>query len=165
MTKSTIAGCALAIAFIRCEAVEVEKTLCSTDSVILFNCETAKNKVISLCAVKSFKRATVEYRYGTPRKIDFSYISSFDSRKKFYHGKFQGGSVATDLVWFRSGPFTYSLFSPDTGADGVAVIKSEKLISSQYCVRKSRTGLKINDILIEQATEDQAVDILQKILN
>ena len=164
MNKSIIVGCALGIAFIRCEAAEVEKTLCSADSAILFNCETARNKIISLCAVKS-KRTTIEYKYGTLGKIDFSYISSNYSRNNFYHGKFQGGSVATDLIWFRSRPFTYSLFSPDSGADGVAVIKSEKLISSQNCVKKSRTELNINNSLIEQVTEDQAADLLVKILN
>ena len=147
------------------EAAEVERTLCSAGSAILFNCEIARNKVISLCAVRSAKQTTIEYKYGTLGKIDFSYISSNYSRNKFYHGKFQGGSVATDLIWFRSRPFTYSLFSPDSGADGVAVIKSEKLISSQNCVKKSRTGLKINNSLIEQVTEDQAADLLVKILN
>jgi len=164
MNKSIIVGCTLGIAFIRCEAAEVEKTLCSADSAILFNCETARNKIISLCAVKS-KRTTIEYKYGAPEKIDFSYVSSRDSKNKFYHAKFQGGSVSTDLVWFRSGSFTYSLFSPDSGADGVAVIKSEKNISSQNCIKKSRNGLKINNILIEESTEDQAADLLVKILN
>jgi hypothetical protein len=118
MTKSTIAGCALAIAFIRCEAVEVEKTLCSMDSVILFNCETAKNKVISLCAVKSFKRATVEYRYGTPRKIDFRIFLHLIQETSFIVENFKAGVSRLILCGSDPGLLLIACFHPTQGQMG-----------------------------------------------
>jgi hypothetical protein len=155
----------LATTFINtCEAADEEKMLCSSRKEIIFNCETKKHKIISLCESGNPKTNAIQYKFGTLGKIDFSYTSSKDSKNKFHKGKFQGGSVATDLVWFQSGPFTYSIFSPDTGADGVAVIRDGKLISSQQCIMKSRSGLVSNSALIQQATEDEAADILAKIM-
>lgn len=100
MNKSIIAGCALAIAFIRCEAAEVERTLCSAGSAILFNCETARNKVISLCAVRSAKQTTIEYKYGTLGKIDFYTFLQMIQETNFIMRNFKAGG--SRLISFGS---------------------------------------------------------------
>jgi hypothetical protein len=141
-----------------------EATLCRRNEETLFNCETAKKKIISLCEMKSEQASYLEYRYGNSEQLDFSYKAEANSPNKFFQGTSHGGQVSTSLIWFSNGPYTYTLFSPDWGLDGVAVLKDNKRLTKQNCSLKSSGEIGIKNRWIEERSEDEAREILLKLL-
>lgn len=139
-------------------------SLCKANEETIFSCQTAKKKIISLCEFRTRSSNFIEYRYGTLANVELSYRADAKSKNKFYQGTFHGGKISTNLIWFNNGPFTYSIFSPDWGQDGVAVINNDKLISSQKCSEKSSADIGETNLLIESRSEDEAEKIISKIL-
>ena len=54
-----------------------QRFLCSTEETLLFGCDSGP-KMISVCASPGFSATTgyVQYRFGTPGKIELSYPRS-----------------------------------------------------------------------------------------
>jgi hypothetical protein len=146
-------------------AAETENTLCLKQEDTLFNCETAKKKLISLCEIKSSSKAGIEYRYGTIGKAEISYKSDAESQNKFFQGTAYGGKISTKLIWFNKGPYMYVIFAADWGADGIAVLRDNKLLNSHECSEKSDIAIGNKNRWIEDRSDDEALDMLSKILH
>ena len=134
----------------------MEPSLCKTNETALFNCTTSREKIISLCESQIIQNKYIEYRHGNLKKIDFSYKIQKNSENKIYQGTFSGGNISTDMLWFNNGNYTYILFSPNTGPDGVAVTKNNMPISSQKCVMKSLGDLSKTNELFEKKSDEDA---------
>jgi hypothetical protein len=143
-------------------AVEYEESLCTDKETMLFNCTAENKKIISLCGLKNADQNDIEYRYGKKNKIEFSYTSK---KSKMRIGTYHGGRITTTLLWFENQGYTYSLFSPDWGEDGVAILKNGKRVALHNCIEKSLQELNDNfgNILIEKMNPEDTRPIYEKL--
>ncbi len=141
-----------------------DATLCNNQEIKIFDCVAKNKKIVSICAKSGVDERYVEYRYGKKGKIEFSYKSENTSKNKIYRGTFVGGRVSTTLIWFDNGDYTYTLFSPDTGRDGVSVVRGDRLLATNFCVQKSTGDVALGTQLIEEKGEEDAGKMLGRIM-
>jgi hypothetical protein len=89
-----------------------KKSLCTPEETVIFQCEL-KGKQLSLCASRDFSAdgGTVQYRYGTTKKMELLYPESPQpARDRFFFSStgYSGGGEAH--IRFRNGEYDYILF-------------------------------------------------------
>jgi hypothetical protein len=94
-------------------------TLCTETEKVLFSCSVKRSaKVVSLCASSDVSRTRgyVQYRFGTPGKIELEYpAEKANSQDKFaYHHYFRAQLDETE-VSFSSGGYKYAIFDDYNG--------------------------------------------------
>ena len=95
-------------------------TLCAPDEQALWQCPIAKNhKMASLCASKdvSATQGYVQYRYGTPGKVELTYPATRAPAPQSFHydAGFNGDGEYVSVQFTNAGN-DYSLFNQD-GSD------------------------------------------------
>jgi hypothetical protein len=146
-------------------AFEYEESLCSDKEIRRFNCTAENKKIISLCELKNADQNYIEYRYGKKNKIEFSHISKKLKESNMRIGTYHGGRITTTLLWFDNQGYTYSLFSPDWGEDGVAILKNGERIAIHNCIEKSSQELNNNseNNLVEKMSPEDTQSIYVKL--
>jgi hypothetical protein len=76
-------------------AAESTLSLCKTDEEIILSCpvEGKKRKIISICAkntVDSKELSYIEYRFGTQKNTEMTYLVTSDNTAKIYRGLYDG---------------------------------------------------------------------------
>lgn len=110
-----------------------EATLCQQHEEIYFSCPSGK-KIISLCASGNLSPnyGYVQYRFGTPDRIEFKFPSGSQSpRKRFSIVDITGGNLNIEHVRFRSGDYDYVIYQGPP--NGVYVKRSGETVANLIC--------------------------------
>ncbi len=110
------AASALALTFIALPSAQAQ-SLCSAAEKSLFSCEIGR-KVLSVCASKDLdeKKGTLQYRFGTPDKLDLAYPEKAEHPKKYFTSNRLYSSVEGSLIielGFKRGSTAYTVFTQD----------------------------------------------------
>lgn len=110
------------------------KSLCKANENVLFSCSLGK-KTVSLCTSDNGTAPEyLEYRFGTPAKIELSYKgTATDSPLKFKRSEVTYASNAATIVWFKNSETNYLLHFPADGGPLLEVIKDGKTIAELSC--------------------------------
>jgi hypothetical protein len=131
------------------------KYLCKPEETVLFGCESGK-KMISVCASHGFSAETgyVQYRIGTPARIELSYPETLTPAKGHFWYSFTGYSGGAEAhLRFGNQGVTYVVFDrtvrtnfvpgepnyPDM-SEGVVVLQQGKKATKRLCTA-SRGGI------------------------
>lgn len=136
-------------------------TLCSDSELILASSQIyIKNtKLFSLCSDK--EKSYVEYRYGSPKKIDFQFRSDETNPKNIiYRGTYVGGSNQTTMFWFYNKDYLYRIEIPFTGVSKINVIQKTKKIVELKCTNNAEEdSMNIKHLFIKDKTSDEMFKI------
>ncbi len=93
------------------------QSLCSAAEKSLFSCEIGR-KVLSVCASKDLdeKKGTLQYRFGTPEKLDLAYPEKAEHPKKHFTSNRLYSSAEGALIielGFKRGSTGYTVFTQD----------------------------------------------------
>jgi hypothetical protein len=111
-----------------------EVTLCESQEAIYFSCPLPNGKVVSVCASGNKKPSSgyVQYRYGTPEKLELVYPQSkIPPEGQFYVVNASEGSANLNTIKFYIGRYTY--FVAQAYTSYLAVLKDGKLVSRKSC--------------------------------
>ena len=110
-------GCLLSLLF---NAPQSQRgTLCTQSEKVLFSCSVKRSaKLVSLCASADVSRTRgyVQYRFGTPGKVELEYpAEKGGSQDKFeYYHYFRAQFDETEIS-FSSGGYRYAIFDDYNG--------------------------------------------------
>ncbi|MFJ3368188.1 hypothetical protein [Pseudomonas sp. NPDC086251] len=113
---------------------ETDIVLCSSTEEIYFSCPLPQGKIVSVCGHKNNKPSEgyVQYRYGTPEKIEMIYPQSkIPPKDRFFIVEASEGSVNKDIIKFHNGRYTYII--AQAFVSYLTVLKDGKLISRKSC--------------------------------
>ena len=144
---AALAGCALS-AFMATPAQA--QSLCAAAEKSLFSCEIGK-KVLSVCASKDLdeNKGTLQYRFGTPDKLDLAYPEKADHPKKHFTGNRLYSSAENALILelaFKRGSTKYTVFTEE--------IRGKKSAGVTVNVNGKDTELKCKSIKGTEAFSD-----------
>lgn len=143
------------------EKLENSVTLCSDSELTLASSQIYKKttKLFSLCSDK--EKSYVEYRYGSPEKVDFKYKSDDKNPKNIiYRGTYVGGSNQTTMFWFYNKDYLYRIEIPFTGVSKINVIQKTKKIAELKCNNNAeQDSLNIKHPFIKDKTSDEMFKI------
>jgi hypothetical protein len=110
----TLAGCTLSV--LMATAAQAQ-SLCAASEKSLFSCEIGK-KILSVCASKDLaeNKGTLQYRFGTPEKLDLAYPEKADHPKKHFTGNRLYSSAENSLILeleFKRGTTRYTVFTQE----------------------------------------------------
>ncbi len=92
---------------------------CAPDEQTIFSCAIrGSSKVLSVCASRRLTKEEgyVQYRFGTPGKIEFEYPASREgSQSRFTYSHYFRARVDRTEVGFKNGKYEYSVFSDYEG--------------------------------------------------
>ncbi|MDY7578875.1 hypothetical protein RGU70_11145 [Herbaspirillum sp. RTI4] len=109
---------------------EIE-THCKKDENIYFSCRTGK-KIISFCESKINSQSKyLEYRFGSPGKVEFIFKGSSDNKFNRAHILWSGN--AANAIWFENYGFVYVVTDPMRGDVTLDVIKNKQKIGKFVC--------------------------------
>ncbi|MQR01654.1 hypothetical protein [Glaciimonas soli] len=120
------------ISFAQAEPV----TLCSPNEVVFFSCPLEKSKkIVSLCeSSKTANLPYLEYRFGTPQKIELRYRGlENDIPKKFNRVEVNYGSNSDEVIWFKNDSINYLLHFPMREGPLLEIIKDGNSIANFSC--------------------------------
>ena len=161
--KSTLQPIILGIALIAAGNVYAAsaraENLCRPDEIVLFQCKL-KTRLLSLCASKDISPTAgkLQYRFGTPQKIELSYPKTPQSAAGnfFISSTMYSGGDETHIR-FNSNGFDYILFDKSirTGFKGNnnpksssgAVIRRDGKISALNCLNNASMTVKVHGIM------------------
>jgi hypothetical protein len=92
--------------------------LCQANEHVYFSCHVAKlNKIVSICgSLPESHERDLQYRFGLPHKIEFSYPQSLKhGGDKFYFSEYVRPKVTRQSLRFRNGNYQYAI---DVNSDG-----------------------------------------------
>lgn len=115
-------------------AGEGEVTLCESQEDIYFSCPIPGGKIVSVCALKNHDPSSgyVQYRYGTPGKLELVYPKSkLPPKGRFYVVNASEGSANLNTIKFYSGRYTY--FVAQAFTSYLTVLKDGKLVLRKSC--------------------------------
>lgn len=107
---AALAGCTLSV--FMATAAQAQ-SLCAASEKSLFSCEIGK-KILSVCASKDLaeNKGTLQYRFGTPEKLDLAYPEKADHPKKHFTGNRLYSRVENSLILeFKRGTTRYTVFT------------------------------------------------------
>jgi len=110
------------------------KTNCNPNEGVFFSCQIGA-KIVSLCMQpKGELDEYLEYRFGTPRRIELRYRGTLkDAPRKFFRAEITGVSNTGTTVWFVNQETHYVLNAPVRGGPYLEVIIRGKRISRLPC--------------------------------
>ncbi|MEK6425318.1 MAG: hypothetical protein V4801_37555 [Burkholderia gladioli] len=118
-----------------------EGALCHQGEDVYFGCE-AGGKYISICAAgnSSPDRGYVQYRFGSPNKIELKYPKRRTPPGRMFElSHIYGGNLNFLHIKFKSGHFNYVVYRGFPS--GVYVLKDGRLISNIACERGVSGGV------------------------
>lgn len=137
--RSGLLALALLPALVQAGGVAAPSTaLCTAAQQVVFHCSLGA-KAVSLCSAGAGDAiAALEYRYGTPSRIELRWQATADNGRHFSASMAPlapGANVRQ--LWFDNGGVRY-LLSQCTGGDcpaaaGLAVLRGQRLLSRQTC--------------------------------
>lgn len=120
---------------------KVESTLCGEKEGVFFSCMVG-HKTLSICTSPKIKPySSLEYRYGTGKKIEFTYIANINNGNRFFASiDFAVRDAIINQVWFKNEDFTYAITECVGGGcpidAGLIVFNRERVISQRACESK-----------------------------
>jgi hypothetical protein len=163
--KKTIQGIFLAIALSSYGTVFSKNLLtnCVNGERIFFSC-SSKSKVISYCAspIKS-SSPYLEYRFGSPNKIELSYkVFGSDLIKKIHRADVLGASSASTAIWFTNNEISYILNDPVKGTPSLEVIENKQTIAKFNCEMNFAGDTSMPLKLIEDESAQEFFRLFEK---
>lgn len=144
------------------KAMPIEKlgtsvTLCSESELTLASSQVYKKitKLFSICSDK--QKSYVEYRYGSPEKIDFEYRSDAKNPKNIiYRGTYIGGNNQTTMFWFYNKDYLYRIEIPFTGVSNINVIQKAKRIVELKCTNNAEENYMnvTHEFVVDKSAND-----------
>jgi hypothetical protein len=136
-------------------SAEVELSNCHKKEEIFFSCSTGK-KIISFCSSpKGIHPGYLEYRFGTPEKIELRYKAAEGYiDKKFSRANILGASGASTEIWFKNNEFSYILGDPIKGNSTLEIVKQKKIIARLVCEKDFSGNTSMHSDFIEEKTSD-----------
>jgi hypothetical protein len=118
------------------------QALCADDQQVAFHCSLGA-KAVSLCAAGSAEAIdSLEYRYGTPARIELRWLASPANGRQFVASQatLSPGANVRQL-WFDNGGVRY-LLSQCVGGDcpaaaGLAVLRDGRVLMRRHCLATS----------------------------
>lgn len=113
---------------------EVDATLCTSQENIYFSCPLDGGKIVSVCAHGNDEPSSgyVQYRYGTPEKVELIYPQKEVSPKgRFFVVNASEGSVNKDIIKFKNGKYTYIV--AQASVSSLTVLKNDKVVLRKAC--------------------------------
>lgn len=113
--------------------------LCKQSEIEVFFCQTrTQGKTISLCEGKVDTRRYLQYRFGTPKKLDFEYpLKPQSPAHSFKYFQQSWTKATTTAIAFSNGGYLYSLFRTMSvygyNGAGLLVTKGNKILSDVMC--------------------------------
>lgn len=96
-------------------AIYAEVSLCTKTERMLFNCQIARSaKIVSICGSKDLTRdrGYLQYRFGTPKKIEFVFpTSKVGTQQQFYWSRSQPYQSYVYELTFANGGYFYTISS------------------------------------------------------
>jgi hypothetical protein len=112
---------------------------CMPEEKVIFSCDTANAKVISLCSSSTLTSSDgyLQYRFGPAGKPEFVYPATREHPGKYFQlGTLMYSGGGGEFLKFRNGEYTYIVFDgigKGWEKAGVVVSKSEKRIAYLPC--------------------------------
>ena len=134
-----------------------EKSLCSADEKVIFNCSVKNNDTfVSVCASQKLSDVSgyIQFRFGSTNKIEVIYpTTKSKTQSSFAYEEAQDSDSASDLeiLTFKSKGYEYSisrfLNDPDGDAAGMDVTKIKNGTSylvAKYDCKQPRVKQRMN---------------------
>lgn len=133
--------------------------LCRSNEATIFNCDIKESKKIaSICTSNDFAedRGYIQYRYGTPNKIDLEFPKDLqNSRSEFGYDEYSRPDLSTFVVGFKNGGYRYEISETTEGGDEGITTRS-LLVSSEKRNRGTKlTCLDNGNVVSSISTLDQ----------
>ena len=111
-----------------------EPTLCKASETPIFSCKLKNTKTVSVCASSHSTRSYVDYRFGKISKVELTYSANDQiPDHKFHRGEVVYANNSDDILWFTSGKYRYSIYSPTRGGPGLSVSLHGDVVSRIEC--------------------------------
>jgi hypothetical protein len=161
MIKNTLASIVFmtGITFVGLAYSDDGITLCSQHEDIYFSCPFIDGKIVSVCALHntSPNSGYVQYRYGTPEKLELMYPETKSPPKnRFFYVNATEGSANRDILKFKNGKYTYIIYQ--AFFSGLTVLKNDSIVFNKSCESGSNAVIsrKVNNGVeeIQKSKED-----------
>jgi hypothetical protein len=162
--------CALALLPAEGAGAAESRFLCSADEKVVFGCTLPNKKQVSVCTAPrlTVSEGYLQYRYGTPAKIELEYPAQRVPPKGLFHfgsTGFSGGGASE--LHFKIGEYDYFVYdstvrtnfkagepnNPAFSAGVVTRLKGKRL-SAQRCTNDASLG----QVLYEQIEKEEFDD-------
>lgn len=135
--------------------------LCRPNEATVFNCDIKESKkIVSICASNDLAsdRGYIQYRYGTPNKIDLEFPKDLkNSRSEFGYDEYSRPDLSTFVVGFKNGSYRYEISETTEGGEEGITTRS-LLVSSE----KGSRGAKLT--CLDNAHVVSSISTLDQIL-
>lgn len=116
-----------------------DATLCTAGEIRVFSCILKNAIIVSICASPDAARRYVDYRFGSPSKMELAYSASATlPGHRFHHGEVVYANNSEDTLWFTNGAYRYSLYDPTRGVPGLTVSKKGAEVARIECGNNGR---------------------------
>lgn len=116
-----------------------DATLCTAGEIRVFSCTLKNAKIVSVCASPDAARRYVDYRFGSPSKMELVYSASATvPAHRFRRGEVVYANNSEDTLWFTNGAYRYSLYDPTRGVPGLTVSKNGAEVARFECGNNGR---------------------------
>ena len=133
MKKTIQALCLFAINIAVASAHVHTKSNCNTREDVFFSCAVGAKRM-SICSPKGEADDYLEYRFGTPKRIELRFKGTLkDVPRKFSRAEITGASNSGTTLWFLNRGTHYVLNAPVRGGPYLDVINEGKRISRLTC--------------------------------
>jgi hypothetical protein len=112
-----------------CDSTQATSSLCSSADTVIFSCSTSKSKSVALCM--NNHPQTITYRFGSPGKIEMSYVATASNGNDFLYNHYFRPRVEYTRISFIKSDYKYSIFRNYDATEspvpryGVAVSRNE----------------------------------------
>lgn len=113
-----------------------QQSLCTAKENVFLSCPVGK-KTVSFCEKKNF-HSYLEYRFGSPQKIELAFQANSANKNRFYRAEAEFASNASTLIWFRNAKTNYVMHFPARGGPFLQIIESGKKIAEIACIQQWR---------------------------
>lgn len=141
--------------------------LCKAEEKVIFSCPTKAKKIIALCASPNFsaKAGTLQYRFGTPTKVELQYPETPQPAAGKFFASQTGYSGGGELrVRFKNGSVDYFLFDRTirTGFSGTnnpeftsgVIVRTSKGVTTIKCTDDDGFKASASELLPNEEFDD-----------
>ena len=97
-----------------------QRSLCTSDEKIVFNCTLKNSKIVSLCSSREISKDTgyLQYRFGKPGNLEQEFPKERDkSQQSFKYTHYFRAQVDLTEISFTSAGHQYSIFDDYNGEE------------------------------------------------
>lgn len=97
-----------------------QRSLCTSDEKIVFNCTLRNSKIVSLCSSREISKDTgyLQYRFGKPGNLEHEFPKERDkSQQAFKYTHYFRAQVDLTEISFTSAGHQYSIFDDYNGEE------------------------------------------------